>query len=107
MELPELSRGALYKPRIVMGVSAQSAHPDEAFKLLSALYTNEELANILAYGEENVDYAIEDGRAVLLEEGTQSERLIQELQRRSLGNTLITLPGEWDSWKKREELWER
>ncbi len=106
VELPELSRGALYKTTDVMGVSAQSAHRDEAFELLSALYTNEELANILAYGEENVDYAIEDGRAVMLEEGTQSERLIQELQRRSLGNTLITLPGEWDSLEKREELWE-
>lgn len=46
------------------GISANSAHPDEAFTLLSALYTDSELATLLAYGIEGEHYVInEDGRA--------------------------------------------
>lgn len=46
------------------GISANSAHPDEAFKLLSALYTDPKLQTILAYGIEGEHYIINaDGRA--------------------------------------------
>lgn len=46
------------------GISANSAHPDEAFTLLEALYTDPELATLLAYGIEGKHYVInEDGRA--------------------------------------------
>lgn len=46
------------------GISANSAHPDEAFTLLSAMYTDAEFATLLAYGIEGEHYVInEDGRA--------------------------------------------
>lgn len=46
------------------GISANSAHPDEAFTLLSALYTDAELHTLLSYGIEGEHYVInEDGKA--------------------------------------------
>ena len=46
------------------GISANSAHPDESFELLSALYTDAELQTLLAYGIEGEHYVIdENGRA--------------------------------------------
>lgn len=46
------------------GISANSAHPDEAFTLLEALYTDSEFATLLAYGIEGEHYVInEEGRA--------------------------------------------
>lgn len=46
-------------------ISANSAHPDESFTLLSALYTDSKLATLLAYGIEGEHYVLnEDGRAV-------------------------------------------
>ena len=46
------------------GISANSAHPEEAFTLLSALYTDAKLHTLLSYGIEGKHYVInEDGRA--------------------------------------------
>lgn len=46
------------------GISTNSAHPDEAFALLSALYTDPTLHTLLSYGIEGEHYVIkEDGRA--------------------------------------------
>lgn len=46
------------------GISANSAHPDEAFKLLEAIYTDEEVVTLLLYGIEGEHYVInENGRA--------------------------------------------
>ncbi len=46
------------------GISVNSAHPDEAFTLLSALYTDEKLHTMLSYGLEGEHYVLnEDGRA--------------------------------------------
>ena len=46
------------------GISANSAHPEEAFKLLTALYTDAELHTLLSFGIEGEHYVInEDGRA--------------------------------------------
>lgn len=46
------------------GISSNSAHPDEAFKLLEAIYTDKEVATTLCYGIEGEHYVInEDGRA--------------------------------------------
>ncbi len=46
------------------GISANSAHPDESFTLLSALYTDAELHTLLSFGIEGKHYVInEDGRA--------------------------------------------
>ncbi|MDO4284930.1 MAG: ABC transporter substrate-binding protein [Eubacteriales bacterium] len=46
------------------GISVNSAHPDESFELLSALYTDVQLQTLLAYGIEGEHYIInEDGKA--------------------------------------------
>lgn len=46
------------------GISANSAHPDEAFTLLGAMYTDPEFATLLAYGIEGEHYVLNDkGRA--------------------------------------------
>lgn len=46
------------------GISANSAHPEESFTLLSALYTDVELQTMLAYGIEGEHYVINsEGRA--------------------------------------------
>lgn len=46
------------------GISTNSAHPDESFTLLSALYTDEKLHTLLSYGIEGKHYVINgDGRA--------------------------------------------
>ena len=46
------------------GISANSAHPDEAFTLLGAMYTDPEFATLLAYGIEGEHYVLnENGRA--------------------------------------------
>ncbi|MDO4275030.1 MAG: ABC transporter substrate-binding protein [Eubacteriales bacterium] len=50
------------------GISSNSAHPDEAFKLLEAIYTDEELIPTLMYGVEGEHWVYnEDGRAALPE----------------------------------------
>lgn len=46
------------------GISANSAHPEEAFTLLGAMYTDPEFATLLAYGIEGKHYVLNDkGRA--------------------------------------------
>ncbi len=45
------------------GIPTKSEHKDEAFQLLSLVHTDNELANILVYGEEGVDFKLEDGVA--------------------------------------------
>ncbi|MDO4337400.1 MAG: extracellular solute-binding protein [Eubacteriales bacterium] len=64
--------GVIAQPRAIStdignlqyGISANSAHPDEAFTLLGAMYTDPEFATLLAYGIEGEHYVINDkGRA--------------------------------------------
>ena len=46
------------------GISSNSAHPEEAFTLLGAMYTDPEFATLLAYGIEGEHYVLNDkGRA--------------------------------------------
>lgn len=42
-------------------VSKNAEHKEQALQLLTLLYTNAEYANLLIYGEENVDYQVADG----------------------------------------------
>lgn len=43
-----------------IGISSKSTQADDAFKLLSLIFTQEELANLLIYGIEEVDYVLVD-----------------------------------------------
>lgn len=46
------------------GIAAASENKEDAFKLLALAYTDKELANLLVYGLEGVDYILNDGVAV-------------------------------------------
>lgn len=100
VELSEFSKQALDKTTAVMGVSAYSEHPEEAFKALAALYSNAELSNALAYGKEGVNYRIENGKVVIVDNSQEDE-----IRREYFGNSLLTLPSEKDSSEKQKELW--
>lgn len=52
------------------GINKASSHKEEALELLTLLYTEATYGNLLAYGEEGVDYYLEDGY-VTLADGTQ------------------------------------
>ncbi len=49
------------------GISANSENKEEAFQLLSLAYTDKELANLLVYGVDGVDYKLENEKAYTLE----------------------------------------
>lgn len=55
------------------GISANSAHPDEAFTLLSAMYTDPEFATLLAYGIEGEHYVLNDKGRAEYPEGMNAE----------------------------------
>lgn len=46
------------------GIAAWSKYPEEAFDFLTLLYTDAEIANLIQYGVEGVDYSVESGYAV-------------------------------------------
>lgn len=71
-----VSSTAFYEPMAIAtdignlqyGISANSAHPEEAFKLLEAIYTDTELATTLCYGVEGTHWVLnEEGKATLPE----------------------------------------
>lgn len=57
-----------YEPAInaVNGVASWSKHKDRAMDLLTKLYTDKELANLLMHGIEGKHYKLENGKAVML-----------------------------------------
>ncbi|MGI6106321.1 MAG: ABC transporter substrate-binding protein [Lachnospiraceae bacterium] len=54
------------------GISANSAHPDESFELLSALYTDSKLETLLSYGIEGEHYVLNDEGEAEYPEGMDS-----------------------------------
>lgn len=52
----------------VHGVASWATYPEEAKTLLTLISTDEEFINLLYYGIEDVNYRLEDGLAVLLNE---------------------------------------
>lgn len=55
------------------GISANSAHPEEAFTLLGAMYTDPEFATLLAYGIEGEHYVLNDKGRAEYPEGMSAE----------------------------------
>lgn len=52
------------------GISANSKHKDAAFKVLQAIYTDEEVGNLITEGIENVDYKIKEDGTVTFPNGS-------------------------------------
>lgn len=46
------------------GITVESKHPEEVFRFMCELYKDEELINALTCGEEDVDFILEENRAV-------------------------------------------
>lgn len=55
------------------GISANSAHPDEAFTLLEAIYTDAELITTLMYGVEGVHWVYDENGKATYPEGMTAE----------------------------------
>ncbi len=63
------------RPSVTAGIPQNSEHKDEAFQLLSLVHTDNQLANILVYGEEGVDFKLENGIAQTMDGGIPDIRL--------------------------------
>jgi putative aldouronate transport system substrate-binding protein len=68
----------------INGITAWSKHPEEAFRLLAALATDEELASILCYGIEGQDYQINEDGSVSYFKNRERAILVREI----LGNRI-------------------
>lgn len=93
------------------GISANSAHPEEAFTLLSAMYTDPEFATLLAYGIEGEHYVLNDKGRAEYPEGLDAETdpyggmagtpiypdyLILPVKETALYDDAVKTVGEWD-----------
>lgn len=47
------------------GISSKCSYPEDAFRLLSAIYTDKDLSNALIWGEKDVQFCVNDNFAVL------------------------------------------
>ncbi len=65
---PQQTYYAMPMHNIINGVSSWATYPEEAMTLLMLLSTDETFINLLCYGKEGVDYRLEDGRAVRIDE---------------------------------------
>ena len=66
-EMKELYADTLWELSIALketGITTESKHPEEAFDLLCALYTDKDLVNAIEWGEKGVNYDVVDGKAV-------------------------------------------
>lgn len=61
---PDRTYYAMPIQNIIHGISSWATYPEEAKTLLTLISTDEEVANLLYYGMEGVNYQLEDGRAV-------------------------------------------
>ena len=66
-EVKEIYREKVWELSIALketGITTESKHPEEAFDLLCALYTDKDLVNAIEWGEKGVNYDVVDGKAV-------------------------------------------
>lgn len=76
------------------GVSEQAPHKEEALEFLTLLYTNEKYSNLWIWGEENIDYNLENGIARPISEFAAGVYMKELL----LGVYDVVLPAEGDSF---------
>lgn len=94
------------------GISVNSAHPDEAFTLLCALYTDAKLHTLLSYGIEGKHYVINDEGRADYPEGMTAENepyggfaataaypnyLLNPVKATSLSDDYAKMVEEWDA----------
>ena len=82
------------------GIHRSSEHQEEAFQVLAAAFSDEELVNYLVYGREGIEYHLENGKAVVDREITESGGVTTK----SMSNHILCLPSERETEQKREIL---
>ena len=61
-----------YTNYVFWGVSAQSAQPWQAVRLLQAIYSDPDIARLLLFGEEGVDYTLDAARELTVTDASWS-----------------------------------
>ncbi len=69
------------------GIASWSSHPEEAFELLAAVMSDEELSTAFIWGREGIDYKVTGGQAHALEAPS-----VHLNPQREFGNMLLTYP---------------
>ena len=82
------------------GIHRSSEHQEEAFQVLAAAFSDEELVNYLVYGREGIEYHLENGKAVVDRGITESGGVTTK----SMSNHILCLPSERETEQKREIL---
>ena len=82
-----------------VGVVKERPNTELAQQVLSEIYTNEKIANLLVYGEGNVDYRVQNGHAVTC----NSMEYVNPYP--VAGNLYLSLPSLYQSENKNSEYW--
>lgn len=84
-------------------IPSTSKSPEAAVTFMNMMYTDSRIANLLAWGIENVDYEVVDGEACFIE---GNENPAYHTMDFLYGNQFITLPWEGSGANMREETLE-
>ncbi|MCH1982530.1 ABC transporter substrate-binding protein [Ruminococcus sp. OA3] len=84
-KLPQL---ALYGADSATGIASWSKHQKEALDFLTLLYTDADIANLIQYGVEGVNYSVENGYAIY------GKHNMLSIYGKHFTNPLLTYPGE-------------
>ena len=95
-----------YTNYVFWGVSAQSAQPWQAVQLLQAIYSDSDIARLLLFGEEGVDYTLDAARELTVTDASWSgnkwawpgwQTVLQSVSYRSVRKTSALFQGERQS----------
>ena len=98
-EVVLLTSPYVYPPELLgacVGVATNSQHPELAFDVIKELYSNSEMTNYLAYGQEGIDYKLVNGRPVKIEDETYINPRV------CFGNQFISYPTLYQGRDKSE-----
>lgn len=85
------------------GIAANSERPDKAMDFLNFLYSNSEVANILMYGLEGVNYELQDGSDTVIESNNTYSPLFYRGGNR---NEMYVMSPADDSFIEKEQAFE-
>ena len=98
-----VNNGALYSA--MNAVSITSKQPEKAIQLLDLIWSDPELSNLLAYGVEGVNYAVNEERTAEIGEKSVLPKTGSESTWQIPHNWIGPLWDQWDSpWNSREAL---
>ena len=87
--------------KFVWTIPQNSQSPEAAMKFLNMMYTDERIANLLAWGIEDVNYTVKDGVATFIE-GEDANNCAYHTNDFLYGNQFLVLPWEGQEANLRE-----